>query len=62
MTLPPQAERMTDQALLYTGATRPKERLVIIGDQKISDAAVSKGNMALNRKVSHGGLVSHYVS
>lgn len=61
VTLPPQAERMTDQALLYTGATRPKERLVIMGDQRAIDAAVRKGNVALNRKVSLGGLVSQYV-
>jgi exodeoxyribonuclease V alpha subunit len=62
MTLPPQAERMTDQALLYTGATRPTDRLIIIGEQRLIDAAVKKGNTALSRKVSLGGLISQYVS
>lgn len=60
MTLPPEASRMTDRTLLYTGATRPTERLVIMGEQSVINGAVSKGNVALKRKVCLGGLVAQY--
>lgn len=58
VTLPEEAIHMTDQALLYTGATRPQERLVIMGLQSTINAAVKKGNIALNRKVCLGGLIT----
>lgn len=57
LTLPEGAFHMTDQTLLYTGATRPSERLVIVGKQATIDAAVKRGNIALNRKVCLGGLI-----
>ncbi|MGM5074557.1 ATP-binding domain-containing protein, partial [Escherichia coli] len=60
MTLPPEASRMTDRTLLYTGATRPTERLVIMGEQNVINGAVSKGTVALKRKVCLGGLVAQY--
>lgn len=60
LTLPPEASRMMDQTLLYTGATRPQERLVIMGEQSMINAAVMRGNVALRRKVCVGGLVEHH--
>ena len=57
VTLPEEASHMIDQTLIYTGATRPIEHLVIIGKQSTIDAAIKKGNIALNRKVCLGGLI-----
>jgi exodeoxyribonuclease V alpha subunit len=46
---------------LYTGATRPTDRLVIMGEQTMVNAAIKKGNTALNRKVCLGGLIAQAV-
>ncbi len=42
VTLPEEASHMIDQTLIYTGATRPIEHLVIIGKQSTIDAAIKK--------------------
>lgn len=57
MTLPEEASHMIDQTLLYTGATRPKQQLVVMGTQASVETAVRKGNIALKRKVCLGGLI-----
>ncbi len=53
---------MTDRSLLYTSATRPTERLVIVGDLKDIQEAVNRGNVASARKVCLGGLISQRVA
>lgn len=58
LALPEEATYMTDLALLYTGVTRSQERLVIMGQQSSIDAAIEKGNIALNRKICLGGLIT----
>ncbi|SBT12971.1 AAA family ATPase [Vibrio celticus] len=58
MTLPEEASHMIDQTLLYTGATRPKQQLVIMGTQSSIDTAIRKGNIAFKRKVCLGGLIA----
>lgn len=62
MILPEGASRMTDQTLLYTGATRPTQQLIIMGRQSIIDSAIKKGNLALKRKVCIGGLIKQVVA
>ena len=47
--LPNEAERMIDQTLLYTASTRPSERLVLMGDDRIIEKAIKVGSKALNR-------------
>ncbi|HBC3401585.1 TPA: AAA family ATPase [Vibrio parahaemolyticus] len=59
MTLPEEASHMIDQTLLYTGATRPKQQLVVMGTQASVETAVRKGNIALKRKVCLGGLIKN---
>lgn len=60
VTLPIEANRMIDQTLLYTAATRPKSRLIVMGDEALIGLAVQRGNVALRRKVCLGHLVSDY--
>ena len=47
--LPIEAEKMIDQTLLYTASTRPSERLVLMGDERIIEKAIQVGSKALNR-------------
>lgn len=48
--LPNEAEKMIDQTLLYTASTRPIERLVLMGDERIIEKAIFVGSKALSRK------------
>jgi len=48
--LPNEAEKMIDQTLLYTASTRPSERLVLMGNQKVVEKAIAKGSIAQSRK------------
>jgi exodeoxyribonuclease V alpha subunit len=48
--LPNEAEQMIDQTLLYTASTRPSERLVLMGNERIIEKAIIVGSKALNRK------------
>ena len=48
--LPNEAEKMIDQTLLYTASTRPSERLVLMGDEKVIQKAIMVGSKAMNRK------------
>lgn len=48
--LPNEAEQMIDQTLLYTASTRPSERLVLMGDERIIEKAIFVGSKALSRK------------
>ena len=52
LLLPGYARHMIDQTLLYTAVTRPSESLVIMGDETLIDAALVRGNVALNRVVN----------
>lgn len=47
--LPKEADKMIDQTLLYTASTRPSERLVLLGDEKVIEKAIKAGSRALNR-------------
>ena len=48
--LPNEAEQMIDQTLLYTASTRPSERLVLMGNERIIEKAIIVGSKALSRK------------
>ena len=48
--LPNEAEQMIDQTLLYTASTRPSERLVLMGDERVIEKAIKVGSKALSRK------------
>lgn len=52
MILSPEGERITDRSLLYTGATRPQERLVIIGRESSIAKAINRGNFSETRRVA----------
>lgn len=52
LVLSPEGEKMTDRSLLYTGSTRPQEKLVILGDQRLIHKAICAGNAADRRKVA----------
>jgi exodeoxyribonuclease V alpha subunit len=52
MLLSPEGENMTDRSLLYTGATRPQERLIILGRETSIVSAIERGNFSENRKVA----------
>ncbi|TMS95078.1 AAA family ATPase [Pseudoalteromonas sp. S201] len=47
--LPNEAEKMIDQTLLYTASTRPSERLVLMGSERVVQKAIKVGSRALNR-------------
>ncbi|GAA0296072.1 hypothetical protein GCM10009128_13400 [Psychrosphaera haliotis] len=47
--LPNEAEQMIDQTLLYTASTRPSERLVLMGNERIIEKAIIVGSKALSR-------------
>ena len=47
--LPNEAEQMIDQTLLYTASTRPSERLVLMGEERIIEKAILVGSKALKR-------------
>ena len=40
---------MIDKTLIYTAATRPINRLIVIGDFRLVENAVAKGAVALKR-------------
>lgn len=48
--LPIEASRMIDQTLIYTAVTRPVNRLVLMGDERIIELAVKRGSIALQRQ------------
>ncbi|MGP4845428.1 AAA family ATPase [Marinobacter sp. 1Y8] len=52
MLLSPEGENMTDRSLLYTGATRAQERLVILGREASITRAIERGNFSDIRKVA----------
>jgi exodeoxyribonuclease V alpha subunit len=52
VTLPKQGLTMTDKTLIYTAATRPTERLVLMGDFKLVNNAVDRGSIALQRRTN----------
>ncbi len=45
-----EAEQMIDQTLLYTASTRPSERLVLMGNERIIEKTIIVGSKALSRK------------
>jgi exodeoxyribonuclease V alpha subunit len=47
--LPSEAKRMIDQTLLYTASTRPTQRLVLMGEERILNYAMARGSIALSR-------------
>jgi exodeoxyribonuclease V alpha subunit len=47
--LPSEAIHMIDQSLIYTAATRPSQRLVLMGDKTVVEQAIKVGATALNR-------------
>jgi len=52
MLLSTEGELMTDRSLLYTGATRPVRRLVILGPESTINKAIDRGNFADKRLVA----------
>jgi exodeoxyribonuclease V alpha subunit len=52
MLLSPEGENMTDRSLLYTGATRPQERLVVLGRLALITKAIERGNFSDKRAVA----------
>ena len=52
MLLSPEGENMTDRSLLYTGATRPQKRLVILGRETSITRAIKRGNFSDSRTVA----------
>jgi exodeoxyribonuclease V alpha subunit len=48
--LPIEASQMIDQTLIYTAVTRPSQRLVLIGDERVLEEAVRRGSLALKRQ------------
>jgi exodeoxyribonuclease V alpha subunit len=48
--LPSEAIHMIDQSLIYTAATRPSQRLVLMGDKTVVEQAIKVGATALNRR------------
>jgi exodeoxyribonuclease V alpha subunit len=52
MLLSSKGENMTDRSLLYTGATRPQERLIILGRIASIIRAIERGNFADTRSVA----------
>lgn len=48
--LPNLAEKMIDQTLLYTASTRPSERLVLMGNERIIEKSIAVDSKALSRK------------
>jgi exodeoxyribonuclease V alpha subunit len=52
MILSPEGEHMTDRSLLYTGSTRPQERLVILGKITSITRAIERGNFSDIRAVA----------
>jgi len=49
VAVPKESEAMIDKTLIYTAATRPINRLVVIGDFRLVENAVEKGAVALKR-------------
>ncbi|GGD61626.1 AAA family ATPase [Lacimicrobium alkaliphilum] len=47
--LPDDAINMFDQTLLYTAVTRPEQRLVLMGDERLIGTAVARGAMSSRR-------------
>jgi len=47
--LPNEVDKMIDQTLLYTASTRPSERLVMMGDERVIEKAIKVGSRAINR-------------
>ena len=60
MLVSPEGENMTDRSLLYTGATRPRERLVILGSVTSIEKAIEKGNFSESRVVAIGEIFARY--
>jgi exodeoxyribonuclease V alpha subunit len=52
MLLSREGEHMTDRSLLYTGATRPQERLIILGRETSIARAIERGNFSESRVVA----------
>jgi exodeoxyribonuclease V alpha subunit len=48
--LPIEASGMIDQTLVYTAITRPADRLILMGDERVIDQAIARGSIALERK------------
>ena len=48
--LPIEASGMIDQTLVYTAVTRPADRLVLMGDERVVEQAIARGSIALARK------------
>ncbi|TQE99082.1 MAG: AAA family ATPase, partial [Spiribacter salinus] len=48
--LPTEAKQMADRSLVYTAATRPRERLVLMGNADLIEAAVRRGASASMRE------------
>lgn len=49
VAVPKESVPMIDKTLIYTAATRPTNRLVVIGDFELVENAVAKGGVALKR-------------
>jgi exodeoxyribonuclease V alpha subunit len=62
MLLSREGENMTDRSLLYTGATRPKERLVILGHETSISRAIERGNFSESRVVALRELLPRNIS
>jgi exodeoxyribonuclease V alpha subunit len=48
--LPIEASGMIDQTLVYTAITRPADRLILMGNERVIDQAIARGSIALERK------------
>ncbi len=59
LLLPSYARHMIDQTLLYTAVTRPSQQLVILGDEKLIDAALERGAVVIERQTNLAKLLQN---